>query len=98
MKIYQIEKLKRTFLTKLNNYECLNTSQVLIKQSNSNNNKNHNTTLMRALRGCSVINRPGVAGAVLQTSLSLIDSLSQRSFSSKPSKHHYTQTVTAREF
>ena len=44
-----------------------------------------------------VINRPGVAGAVLQTLLSMIDSLIQSTFSSKPSKHQYTQSVRARE-
>ena len=45
----------------------------------------------------SVFNKPGIAGAVLQTPPSLGYSLSHRSFFSKPSKHHYTQTLWARE-
>ena len=49
-----------------------------------------------------VFNRPGVASAVLQTPFSLIQLLTHRSFSSsfssKLSKHHYTQTLRAREF
>ena len=40
----------------------------------------------------NLINRPGVAGAFLQTPLLLIISLSRWSHSSKPSKLHYTQT------
>ena len=44
-----------------------------------------------------LITRPNVAGAVLQTHSSLIHSLIQRIFSSKPSKHHYTQTVRSME-
>ena len=48
-------------------------------------------------KGHQVINRPGVAGAVLQSPLLLINSLIKSAFSSKPSKHHYTQTVRARE-
>ena len=45
----------------------------------------------------SIFNRFGVAGAVLQSPPSLINSLSRWPFSFKPSKHHYTQTVRARE-
>ena len=41
-----------------------------------------------------MFNRPG---AVLETSLLLSDWVSQSSYSSKPSKHHYTQTVRDRE-
>ena len=45
-----------------------------------------------------LINRPGVAWAVLQTALSFIHSLShQSSFSSKYSEHQKYQTVQARE-
>ena len=44
-----------------------------------------------------VFNRPSVAGAALQTPPLLIYSVTQSAFSSKPSKHHYTQTVKARE-
>ena len=48
-----------------------------------------------------LINRTGVAGAVLQSPPSLIhwfnDSLSQRSFSSKSSEHHKSQTIRARD-
>ena len=44
-----------------------------------------------------IFNTAGVAGAVLQTPLLLIESVSQSSGSSKPSKHHYTQTVRASE-
>ena len=47
------------------------------------------------------INRPDVAGAVLQSPLSLIDSFIdssiQKSVSSKPPKHHYTQKIRVRE-
>ena len=43
-----------------------------------------------------LINRPGVAGAVLQTTLSLIDSISQSFFSSQSSKYNFSQTVKAR--
>ena len=39
----------------------------------------------------------GVAGAVLKTPLSLIKLLINSSFYSKPLKHHYNQTVIARE-
>ena len=44
---------------------------------------------------CNIIifNRPGVAGAVLQSPLSLIHWL--RSFSSKSSKHHKSKTIRA---
>ena len=48
-----------------------------------------------------VFKRPGVAGAVLQTPLSLTDKLnnwlSQRSFSSRYSQYHKSQTVRARQ-
>ena len=44
-----------------------------------------------------MFNRPGVAGAVLQTPASLIKSVAQSSFSSKSSKHHNSQTVWPRE-
>ena len=40
---------------------------------------------------------PGVDGAVLQTALSLINSLTHSSFSSKCSKHLHSQTIKARE-
>ena len=43
-----------------------------------------------------LFNRPGVVGAVLQTPLSLITSLAESPFSSKPSKYRHTQTVRAR--
>ena len=43
-----------------------------------------------------IFNRPGVAGAVLETPPSLIDRVSKQSFSSKSSKHHKFQTITAR--
>ena len=45
----------------------------------------------------TLFNRPGVAGAVLQSSLSLIHWLSESSFSSKSSKFHKSQTRRARE-
>ena len=44
-----------------------------------------------------VFNRPGVAGAILQTPPSLINYLIESPFSPKPSKHHYTQTMRDRE-
>ena len=44
-----------------------------------------------------IVNRPGVAGAVLQTPSSFIHSVSQWSFSSESSKYHKSQTVRARE-
>ena len=44
-----------------------------------------------------IFNRPCVDGAVLQTPPSLFNSLTESPFSSKPSKHHYTQTLRARE-
>ena len=48
-----------------------------------------------------IVNRPGVAGAVLKTPLSLINSfsqsVSQSAFSSESSKYHKSQTVRARE-
>ena len=44
----------------------------------------------------SVINRPGVAGAVLQSASSLID-FSHSAFSSRSSWYHKSQTVRARE-
>ena len=44
-----------------------------------------------------MFNRPGVAGAVIKTPPSLIDSVSQSSFSSKYSKHQNSQTVKARD-
>ena len=42
-------------------------------------------------------NFPGVAGAVIQTSSLLINSLTESPFPFKSSKHHYIQTVRARE-
>ena len=42
-------------------------------------------------------NRPGVAGAVLQTLPLPIKSVGQSSFSSKSSKHHNSKTVKPRE-
>ena len=44
-----------------------------------------------------IFNRPGVAGAVLQTPLLLIHTFINSSFSSKPSKYHYTQSIRAKE-
>ena len=44
-----------------------------------------------------VIYRPGVAGAVLQTPLLLINSISKSSSSSKSSKHYYSQPVRPRD-
>ena len=44
-----------------------------------------------------VINRPGEAGAVLETASSLINSLIESSFSSRSLKYHKSQTVRARE-
>ena len=41
----------------------------------------------------TVVNRPSVAGAVLQTHLSL----SEQYFSSKSSKHHHSSTIRARD-
>ena len=46
----------------------------------------------------NLFNRPGVAGAVLQTPLWLSDKFIQSSFPSKSSTHHYSQTVRAGEF
>ena len=43
------------------------------------------------------MNYDGVAGAVLQTSPPLINSLSNRSFSTKSSKHYKSQTIRARD-
>ena len=42
------------------------------------------------------INRPGVAGAVLQRASSFIHSWINSSFSSRSSKHHNSQTLRAR--
>ena len=44
-----------------------------------------------------VFNRPGAAGAILQTPLSLNNAFIDGSLSSKSSKHHYSQTVRARD-
>ena len=44
-----------------------------------------------------VFNRPNVAGAVLHTPLSLINSLTDSSFSSKSSRHLHLLTVWARD-
>ena len=44
-----------------------------------------------------IVNRPGVAGAVLQIPLLLIDWLSESAFSSKSLQHHKSQTVKARK-
>ena len=41
--------------------------------------------------------RPGLAGPVLPTASGFIHWLTKSPFSSKPSKHHYTQTVRARK-
>ena len=49
------------------------------------------------LKNIYIFNKPGVDRAVLQTPFSLIHSLSNWAFPSKPSKHHYTQTVRARK-
>ena len=43
----------------------------------------------------AVINRPGVAGPVLQSPPTFTDLLSQSSFSSKFLKHHKSQTSLA---
>ena len=45
----------------------------------------------------SIFNRPGVAGVVLQTSLSFIQSVSPWAFSSQSSRYHKSQTIRARE-
>ena len=45
----------------------------------------------------SVLNRPGVAGPVLQTPLSLINEVSKKSFSCQPLKYNQFQTLRARE-
>ena len=45
----------------------------------------------------NIFNRPGVAGAVLQTSSSLIKSVTKAAFSSESSQHHKSQTVRARK-
>ena len=45
----------------------------------------------------AALNRPGVAGAVLQTPLSFIHLLSRSSFCSESSGHCVSQTVRARE-
>ena len=42
-----------------------------------------------------VVNRPGVAGAILQTPLPLIKRLSQRSIVKISSKHSLSQTIRA---
>ena len=44
-----------------------------------------------------IVNRPGVAGVVLQTPPSRINSLTQQYFSSQSSKHNNSQTVRARD-
>ena len=44
-----------------------------------------------------LVNRPSVAGAVLQKPPSLIKSVGRWSFSSRSSKHHNSQMVRARE-
>ena len=44
-----------------------------------------------------IFNRPGVAGAVLQTPSSLIDSVSESAFSSQSSRYHKSQSRRARE-
>ena len=44
-----------------------------------------------------LFNKPGVAGAVLQTPLSLINSFIESSFSSKSLEYHKLQTIRARE-
>ena len=61
------------------------------KKKNLFFSKNHNIFLV------IVFNRPSVAGAVLQTPLSLIHSLIGDLFSFKSSKHHKSQTIRARE-
>ena len=43
-----------------------------------------------------IINRTGVAGAVLQTTASLTDWTSHLTFSSQSSKHHISQAIRAR--
>ena len=55
------------------------------------------STVICHMSHVSIFNRPGVAGVVLQTPLSLIHWLSEWAFSSKPSNHHYTQTIRARK-
>ena len=45
----------------------------------------------------TIINRPGVARAVLQTPLSFIKWVSQSAFSSKSSQHHESQSKRARK-
>ena len=51
----------------------------------------------RGSMSSDIIKRPGVARAVLQTPLSLIDSVSQSSFSSQSSRYQKSQTIKARE-
>ena len=56
-----------------------------------------NIGLKKEIYNNLIFNRPCVAGAELQTPLSLINSLTDSTFSSKPLKYHYTQTVRARK-
>ena len=46
---------------------------------------------------CQIINRPGVAGAVLQTASSLTDTVSHSSFVKISSEHLHSQTIKARK-
>ena len=65
----------------------------------------YTTTLSKVLRtlggytgfACKVFNRPGVAGAVLQTPPSLINRFIDSSFVEISSNHHNFQTVRARD-
>ena len=60
-------------------------------------NSSHFMTTYEDSWWCMIINRPGVAGAVLQTPLSLINSLTDSWFVEISSVHLHYQTITARE-
>ena len=70
-----------------------------LRQLPANTNVRATNSLWWTILGhCQIINRPGVARAVLQTPPSLIKSESESSISSKYSKQHTTQTIRAMEF
>ena len=72
-------------------------STILVLNNNGFNNPGFQHTLDIFFLQDKIFNRLGVAGAVIQTPLKLIDSVSHSAISSKSSKSHNSQTVRARE-
>ena len=60
-------------------------------------NREENMEVFNTVHSDRIINRPGVAGAVLQTPLLLINLLTQSFFVEISSEHLQSQTVRARE-